>query len=175
MGDRFAWDVLVDRYDPMVRAVARSLRLADADVADVAQTTWLRLFEHLSTITHPERVGGWLATTARREALRLARRASRELPADDALVDPPASAPAVDHDLLRAEENATVRRAFERLPLRAQLLLTLLIGEQEVTYSDLSRLMDMPIGSIGPTRQRCLDQLRRFIESDGDLMPSEPR
>src|SRR6266436_6635561 len=74
-GDRQAWNALVDRFHPMVYAVARGHRLSPSDAADVAQTTWLRLVEHLDRINHAERLGAWLATTARRESLRLLRHA----------------------------------------------------------------------------------------------------
>src|SRR6266550_245386 len=84
-GDQDAWNTLVERYSRLVWAVARGHRLSQADAADVTQATWLRLVEHLDGIKEPERLGAWLATTARREALRQIRRAGRDVPVGDAL------------------------------------------------------------------------------------------
>jgi DNA-directed RNA polymerase specialized sigma24 family protein len=77
VGEQAAWDALVDRFGPTVWAIARAHRLNPSDAADVSQTTWLRLVENLHRIEQPERVGAWLATTARRESLRVLRLASR--------------------------------------------------------------------------------------------------
>lgn len=163
-GDTQAWNELVKRFTPMVQSIARSHRLAAADVADIVQTTWLKLVEHLDRIESPERVGAWLATTARRESLRLARLSGREIKVDDtALAARPAQAAEVDDDLLNAERDAVVRIAFHRLPARGQAILGLLMGDASLSYRDLSDTLDMPIGSIGPTRQRYLEVLRRLI------------
>lgn len=169
-GDKGAWDALVDHFGPMVAAVARGHRLSAADVADVAQTTWLRLFEHLGRIQDPERVGGWLATTARRESLRLLRLSGREVASDDArLTGTTVAAPGLDVDLIRQEQISDVREAFRRLPARAQVLLGALMSESAPSYRALSDALDMPIGSIGPTRQRYLRHLRQLIETDRDV------
>lgn len=170
-GDSRAWDALVGRFGPMVEAVARGHRLSPADVRDVAQTTWLRLFESLHRIESPERIGAWLATTARRESLRQLRRGDREFSTDDAtFVSHASMAPAVDAGIVLDETRATVRRAFEGLPERAQTLLTLLLGDDRLTYKELSEQLDMPIGSIGPTRQRHLEALRRLIEAEDAVL-----
>jgi RNA polymerase sigma factor (sigma-70 family) len=166
-GDATAWAALMRRFDAMVHAVARGHRLCAADVSDVAQTTWLRLFEHLHRIDSPERVGAWLATTARRESLKVLRRSDREVTADGGLFSgSPAALPELDADVIRAESDATVRRAFACLPARAQTLLGLLIGDTDLSYKEVSAELNMPIGSIGPTRQRCLESLRQLIEAE---------
>src|SRR2546423_2044677 len=82
LGEPAAWDALVDRYARLVWAVARAFGLSDADAADVSQTTWLRLAEHLPRLREPDRIGAWLATTARREAMRALARTRREQPLD---------------------------------------------------------------------------------------------
>src|SRR4051812_31229099 len=90
-GDQVAWDELVDRYNGLVWSVARSHRLSSVDASDVVQTTWLRLVEYLGRLQDPERVGAWLATTARRESLRTLRQSARLLPTEE-LPEPATSA-----------------------------------------------------------------------------------
>lgn len=171
-GDRAAWDGLVDRFGELVWAVARSHRLSHADAADVSQTTWLRLLEHLGSIRQPDRVGAWLATTARRESLRVLKVGRRQTPAVDEVFDEDAMDPAgaVDVDVLRSERDAALWAAFVRLPSRCQAMLRLLMGESALRYRDLSDTLDMPIGSIGPTRARCLEHLRRLIEESSAIV-----
>jgi RNA polymerase sigma factor (sigma-70 family) len=165
-GDERAWERLVDRYDTLVQATASGLGLKRADVADVAQTTWLRLFQHLGRLHHPERVGGWLATTARHEALRLIRKSRREVTgADGHEFDvAPVDEEAVDTGLLVRERNEALRGAMDTLPARSQLILRHLVIEKSANYADLAARLDMPVGSLGPTRSRCLESLRRTAQ-----------
>lgn len=170
-GDRRSWDALVDRYADLVWKVARSFRLSRADAADVSQATWLRLVEHLSEIRDPDRLGAWLVTTARREALALVRRSARTIPTGDDwrldTVEDGAEAP--DVVVVRAEEGAAVRRAFAYLSANCQRLLTVLLATPAPTYAEVAAVLEMPIGSIGPTRARCLDTLRRRLQlQEGD-------
>jgi RNA polymerase sigma factor (sigma-70 family) len=143
----------------MVWAVARSYRLREADAADVFQATWLHLLENIDRLHDPSRVAGWLATTARRAALRVARQSARMVPTDCELAD------AVTDDAdgrLEADERASaMRRALSTLAQRDQVLLTLLVEEPRRSYEQIAEELDMPIGSIGPTRARCLERLRR--------------
>jgi RNA polymerase sigma factor (sigma-70 family) len=168
-GDSKAWNQLVDRFAGMVWAVARSYRLNTADAGDVSQTTWLRLVQHLDRIEQPERVGAWLATTARHEALRVARMGSRELPVgEDVTIDLIAEERVSTDDRLLADERAHELWALvTRLPVRCQLILRLLTADPPLSYRDLGEALDMPIGSIGPTRARCLEHLRRIANSAG--------
>jgi RNA polymerase sigma factor (sigma-70 family) len=168
-GDQDAWNKLVDQFASMVWAVARRHRLNAADAADVSQTTWLRLVENLHRIEQPERVGAWLVTTARRESLRVIRMAGRQVPQGDdldLLLDP-ASTPSPDHDLIAEERDRRVADLVEQLPARSQLLLRLLGGDYPLSYRDVSEALSMPIGSIGPTRARALEQLRRLALASG--------
>ena len=168
-GDSDAWNQLVERFAGMVWAVARSYRLNASDAADVSQTTWLRLVQHLDRIEQPERVGAWLAITARHEALRVARQASRQLPiGDHIIIDLVAEDGVSNDDALLANERARELWALVmRLPARCQLILRLLTTDPPLSYRDLGEALDMPIGSIGPTRARCLEHLRKIASSAG--------
>jgi RNA polymerase sigma factor (sigma-70 family) len=167
-GNQTAWSELVSRYQGMIASVGRRYRLSMADSAEMQQTVWLKLVENIGRIQQPERVGAWLATTARREALRISRLSSRESPGrDDALLDVPDSdVPPMDVRLLAEERDEFLRDALGRLPERSRLLLALLMDES-ISYKELAGMMDMPIGSIGPTRARCLEKLRRIIAELG--------
>ena len=167
-GDQSAWVRIVDRYAPLVWSVARSFRLSSADAADVHQATWLRLVEQLESIRDPERLGAWLATTARREALALLRRASRDLPTGDMhLLEPrlensdPDLSP--DSQLLRRERDEDLWEAIGKLPGNCRNLLRLLLIDPPPSYAEVSAALDIPVGSIGPTRARCLEHLRRSV------------
>lgn len=168
-GDRQAWDHLVDRFASMVWSIARAHRLSPADAADVSQTTWLRLVENLGRINQPERIGAWLATTARRESLRIIRLAGRQVPRGDDLDLLPDPAPAESHAyrIISGERSEVISALVSQLPVRSQLLLRLLSADVPFSYRDISEAMDMPIGSIGPTRARALEQLRRLAARSG--------
>ncbi len=160
-GDAAAWDALVDAYGSMVWSVARSYRLGEADAADVCQSTWLHLLEHIHRLHDPGRIAGWLATTARRAALRVVRHNARMLPTDRDLTHASWHADDSTGPLEAAERAAAMRRAVATLAQRDQALLTLLAAEPPRSYEQIARDLDMPIGSIGPTRARCLERLRR--------------
>ena len=164
-----AWEELVARFGGMIAATGRRYRLSAPDVAELQQTTWLRLLENLHRIEQPERVGGWLATTARRESLQLLKRASRyHSGADQMLANmPDRHLPDPDSRPIAQEVEAVVRRAWARLNPRSQRLLSLLVTDEPMGYKDLSRLLQMPVGSIGPTRARCLEKLRRLVAEEG--------
>ncbi|HLZ38490.1 MAG TPA: sigma-70 family RNA polymerase sigma factor [Mycobacteriales bacterium] len=168
-GDRIAWEELVDAFAGLIWAIARNHRLSDGDSADVSQTTWLRLLENVDRLAEPSRVGAWLATTARRECLRVLGLANRHVLVDDeARLDvPDAAVPDLDAGLLLAEREEAVRVAFEQLPERCQRLLRLLMLDPPPSYEELSAALGVPIGSIGPTRGRCLKKLRDLVEEAG--------
>jgi RNA polymerase sigma factor (sigma-70 family) len=165
-GDQAAWNAIVERFQGLVWATARAHRLSHADAADVAQTTWLRLVEHLDRIRDAERLGGWLATTARNECLRHIRLNGRELPSDEADVFESPGDDAPELALLTGERDTALWRAFRKLSEQCQTLLRLLVSEDEPSYDDVSAALDMPIGAIGPTRMRCLEKLRSFVALD---------
>lgn len=168
-GDQAAWDKLVDRFAPTVWAVARGHRLNAADAADVSQTTWLRLVEHLHRIQQPERVGAWLATTARRESLRVLRLSGRQVPNgnDFDLVVDVRDDGAREECLISDHRAKVVADLVSQLPVRSQTLLRLLSADSPLSYKEISEALDMPIGSIGPTRARALEQLKRLAIQAG--------
>lgn len=168
-GSQQAWDGLVDRYNRLVWAVARSFRLSEPDAADVVQTTWLRLVEHLDALQQPERVGAWLGTTARREALRIAkvRGQSVERSSDQDLAIVPDGAPSIEEALLTRERDAELYRAVLQLNDRCQRLLRVLSASPPPRYETVSEALGLPVGSIGPTRGRCLEKLRSVLSEQG--------
>lgn len=167
-GDPLAWAALTLRFGGMVMAIARSCRLNEADVAEVHQVTWLRMVENIDRIEKPERVGAWLATTAKRESLRIARSKNRVTFDYDALLDrPDADAKAPDDGPITSEQVETVRKAFALLPAHCRRLLNVLAADGPPSYKEISNILSMPIGSIGPTRGRCLEHLRRIMEELG--------
>lgn len=166
-GDRRALDELVAEFEGLLWAIARGHRLSDADAADVAQTAWLQLLQNLHRLEDPTKMGAWLATTARRECLRKLRASAREI-SNDEPPEPATGSPAIDGALLEAERDATLWDAFGRLPSRDQALLRMLVVDPQPSYEEISAALDMPIGSIGPTRGRALERLRR------ELAGSEP-
>ena len=164
-GDPQAWRELIDRFAVLIRSVARSHRLSDADADDVAQLTWMRAVEHIGRLHDPERFGAWVGTTARRECLRVLHGRKRVVPTCDE-VSNPLFAAHVDEDeiALAAERRTAVRQALATLPDRQRTLLRLLHSETEPSYEAIGRKLGMPIGSIGPTRGRAIDRLRKEIQ-----------
>jgi RNA polymerase sigma factor (sigma-70 family) len=163
-GEEQAWDALVERYAPLIWSICRSHRLAGADAADVGQRVWLQLVDHLDQVRDPAALPGWLATTTRRECARVQRaargtHAAGHPPDTDTIPDHQAQT--VEQQLLAAERHAALRDAFARLPPCGQQLITLLIQDPPLPYATISARLNIPVGSIGPDRARCLDRLRR--------------
>jgi len=164
-GDQQAWDALVSRYAPLIWSICRRHQLGDADAHDVSQNVWLHLVDQLGNLRDPAALPGWLATTAAREcikALRAARRlhgAGYVLEADNI---PDYQSGIVEQELLLAERHAALREAFIHLPQGCQQLLTLLIKDPPMPYLQISAAVGIPVGSIGPSRSRCLQKLRRY-------------
>jgi RNA polymerase sigma factor (sigma-70 family) len=164
-GDDTAWRCLVERHRGVLRVVARSYRLPDAQVDDAVQTAWLRLFEQITRLRQAEHVRAWLVTTVRRECLRhlsAGRREGGSLAEDD-----PAwgVTGAPELEVLRDESHRCVRRALAGLPERQRSLLVTLAWHPELSYQQVSQRCSMPVGSIGPTRERALLRLRRLLEA----------
>jgi RNA polymerase sigma factor (sigma-70 family) len=169
-GDEQAWRALVDRFSALVWTITRSFGLGPAEAADVSQVTWLRLVEHLDQLTDPSRVGAWLGTTAKRECLALIRKRSRgAVPAEDELfVDRVAADVSSPIQRVVADERkAVLWEALGSLADRCQRLLRVLMADPPPPYETISDVLEMPIGSIGPTRSRCLAQLRRYLTDRG--------
>ena len=183
-GDQRAWDGLVERYAPLVWSICRRYQLSDADADDVHQTVWLQLVSQLDKIRDPAALPGWLATTTRRECVRLLRAARGPHAAEyvpDAETIPDQQTGLADRELLVAERHAALREALSRLPPGCQRLIGKLIEDPPLTYAQISAALNIPAGSIGPLRGRCLDRLRAdpviaaLISADADTAVSDPR
>ena len=167
-GDRTAWERLVDQYSRLLWAMTRDFKLAESDAADVVQATWVRLLEHIDRIEYPERIASWLATTARHECLRHLAAGKRVMVVQDdhdAFSEAVSHQPDVDERLLAEERAQAVRDALSTLPSRSQRLLELLMADPPVSYTEISDQLGVPIGSIGPTRGRCLERLRLVLQA----------
>lgn len=159
-GDQRAWGLLVARFDVTIRAQARRHGLAPHDRDEVAQRTWLALHRHVDKLgTHPA-IGGWLILTARRESLRVLAASKRELPAEDPVAGRESTDPPIDDALLASERREAIRQAILRLPAHERRLVALLLREPDLTYQEVSAMLSIPKGSIGPTRGRCIARLR---------------
>ncbi|WP_375431897.1 RNA polymerase sigma factor [uncultured Friedmanniella sp.] len=167
-GDRTAWDDLVRRFMPLVLSVASRYRLGSADVADVTQTVWLRLLQHLDRLREPAALPGWLVTTTRHECLRLLASSKRVTSLEPILDRGVSSGPTwqpwsddFTDGLVQTERHEALLTAFAGLSERDRQLLSLLIEDPPPSYAEISDRLQIPIGSIGPTRARALDRLRR--------------
>ncbi|WP_328997324.1 sigma-70 family RNA polymerase sigma factor [Kribbella sp. NBC_00709] len=163
-GDQQAWRALVDRYAPLLVSVVRGFRLTPAETEDVAQTVWLRLVEHLDSLQEPRAIPGWLVTTARRESIRYLssqryRRTSDPLNEDQLPLA--ADGPDPDEGLVRSERHQVLLAGLAELPSRQRELLLLLMHDPQPSYAEIKRRTGIPVGSIGPTRARALERLRR--------------
>ena len=165
-GDQVAWNGLVERFGGLVWSVARSFRLDEATARDVSQTVWLKLVEHCDRIRDPERLPGWLATTTRREALRVVKARDRMTPSDFEydIEDP---APSLESMLIEDEETRAVVDAYRQLTEDCRQLLRLLTVEPALSYEEIAGVLDRPVGSLGPTRARCIERLKRTLETRG--------
>lgn len=186
-GDQQAWREIVDRHSSLVWSVVRSHRLLDMDAGDVFQTTWLRLVENLGRLHQPEQLSAWLVTTARRECLRQLRRREREVPDTDTLdasaTTGPADAtllgvsgsavPSPDVAYLRRERDLQLLAAYQRLSKRCQALLRLYLADPPLSYQEVADMLGMPVGTVGPSRGRCLAHLRRLLASYTEADPAE--
>jgi len=176
-GDHGAWARLVERYNSMVWSIVRSFRLGPDDALDAVQTVWLRLVENLEKVKDPDAVGTWLATTARNECLTHLRRQGRQaIPVDTSdreMVD--VRAVPLDDALLARERAAALWEALARVSEPCQQLLRILAADPPPSYQEVSMALNMPTGSIGPTRARCLEKLRLSLvkaSNRNDLMGS---
>ncbi len=164
---RHAWAALVARHSGRLYAVARSFAVDSATAEDLVQTAWLRLLERSHQLRDHDAVGFWLSTIVRNEARRLVTR-RRELPTVLDLDQRPDEADPLDAGLLRDERAAAVRIAFARLGPECRQLLRLLAVEPRPSYDEIAAALGRPRGSLGPTRRRCLEQLRQRLPAGFD-------
>jgi RNA polymerase sigma factor (sigma-70 family) len=173
-GDPSAWQEILRRYRGVVFAKVRTFRLQEADALDAVQMTWLRLAENIHQIHHPERLGGWLATTTARECLHILRRAQRNQTLTEAVADnlpDPTTGP--EQRLIDTETTQTLHTLIAELPLRRRRLLQALFNDHPPSYAELSRATGIPLGSIGPTRNRALRQLQQLLHNHHQRTPPD--
>ena len=169
-GDARAWRTLVDGHSGLVWSIVRGFRFDDDTAKDVFQTVWLRLAESLDGVREPAKLAGWLGRTTRNECVGVVRQRGRTTPSDDlsqlgpALGRQPDAWAEPGAELERAESRLAVAAAFSRLGPRCQELLGLMVCDPPVSYEAIAEALDIPIGSIGPTRARCLQNLRSTPE-----------
>src|SRR5215217_5663077 len=163
-GDPAALTCIVERFDRSLRDIVRFYRLSPWDVDDVVQATWLQFMEHGRSLREPSAIMAWLATTARRQSLRVLQRRVREQPSDDPALaeDLRVAEPCVE--LIAAERRAALHSAVAQLPIPSRRLMTLMIARPGMSYEQVGEALGIPIGSIGPTRLRCITRLSHMSE-----------
>jgi RNA polymerase sigma factor (sigma-70 family) len=165
-GDKLAWGALVERYAPLVWPICHRYRLDRADADDAGQNVWLQLVDQLDSIRDPAALPSWLATATRRECARVLRTARRTRtggygPNAETIPDPHTGT--AERELLTAERHAALREASTQLPPRCQQLIALLAEDPPLSYAAIGARLGIQAGSIGPSRGRCLDKLRRYL------------
>jgi RNA polymerase sigma factor (sigma-70 family) len=162
-GDSRAWSAIVTRFGPYLTRVARSHGLSAQEAEDAVQETWIRLLRSIRQVRDPRAIGGWLTTTARHESLRTRQRARRETPTDQELLPDACDDEDASQLLDAMADRAAIRSALDSLSGRQRELMLALFDDSEPSYVEIAERLDIPVGSIGPTRGRCLAQLRRDV------------
>ena len=171
-GDSTAWETLIARYQRLIYSIPMKSRLSVDDAADIFQSVCLKLYEKLSTLRDHERISSWLITIATREVWRVAARNRREMVTTasdeedaDAMSQIAAAGPLADEQRQTLEQQQIVRQAIESLPERCRNLVRMLFYEKDdLSYADIARRMNMPVPSVGPTRARCLEKLKKILQ-----------
>jgi RNA polymerase sigma factor (sigma-70 family) len=163
-GDPAALTGIVERFDRSLRAIVRFYRLSPWDVDDVVQATWLQFMEHRRSLREPAAIKAWLATTARRQSLKVLQRRVREQPSDDPALGQDLRVAGPCEELIVAERRAALHRAVAQLPVPSRRLVTLMIARPGMSYEQVGEALGIPIGSIGPTRLRSMSRLSHMRE-----------
>jgi RNA polymerase sigma factor (sigma-70 family) len=170
-GDQEAWNEIIERYAPLVWSICSRYRLGRPDSDDVGQSVWLLLLERIGSLREPAALPGWLATTTTNECRRVLRAAQHTdpdgLPPEELLSDVPE--PEIEAEIIAAERHAALRAAFAELPQPCHQLLSMLLADPPPGYAQISAELGIAVGSIGPSRGRCLDRLRRSPHLAGML------
>ncbi|MFV0257317.1 MAG: RNA polymerase sigma factor [Acidimicrobiales bacterium] len=165
-GDHEAWNQIVDAMDNMVWSVVRSFRLSDADSNDAAQMVWLRVLEGLHKVRDPERLGLWIATTSRRECMRLIEKQSRVIPTEpEAGFGRLPSRDDIEHEQADRAEARQLLEAVQNLGPDCRQLLRLVLCDPPMSYKEISAALGIAVGTIGARRQRCLSRLRAAVHA----------
>ena len=169
-GDSDAWTAIIQRYADLIRSVARRYRLSAADIEDVSQLVWLKLFDHIDRIREPRALPGWIAKTTANACLSLAKSLVRAIPTDPVTLTQQNDATRALSGAYEAneptavlqshEDSVLLRKGLDELPSEQRDLLILLMADPPLTYKQISRQLGRPICSIGPTRARTLERLR---------------
>ena len=162
-GDQLAWNALVDRFSALVWSIILASGLRGEDAADTWQTVWLRLVEHITRLREPAYVGSWLAQVTRHQCIHVLRTSARQRPTDDIGERADSDDIIPEKVVLRTERDTQLWKAFTELRTPCQQLLRILLSEPTPSYTEVASALSMKVGSIGPTRQRCLEQLRRRL------------
>jgi RNA polymerase sigma factor (sigma-70 family) len=176
-GDQNAWATLVEQYQPLVHAVCSRFRLSKSDVEDASQTVWLQLVRNLDKLRDARALPGWIETTTTNTCLALLKALNREVPRDPHGLggetrspwDRPCQQSELDEALLSQESRHAIQRGLVELPSKQQELLRLLAADPPMTYRQISQQLGMPVGSIGPTRARSIQNLRNTASVRGML------
>ncbi len=166
-GSDDAWRTIVDAHTGLVWSIIRTYAIGHEAQDDVFQTVWLRLAENLTTIQQPERLASWLARVARNESVSMYRKRAKVIPQDDLGAEVESGDPELGHGITVAFEQGVVRSALAKLSTPCRRLLTMLVAVPKLSYTEIGGLLEIPVGSIGPTRSRCLDQIRQTPEIQG--------
>lgn len=167
-GDAAAWETLIVRYRRLIYSIPVKFNFSSADAADVFQAVCLKLIEHLHELKDETKVSAWLITTTTRQCIHVRSQRMRESGTDEDFEEPVAAGVNVESIQIQVQEQQAIRDAVERLPERCRQLLELLYFDaSNPSYEDVSRIMKMPVASIGPTRARCLDKLRTVLRRKG--------
>lgn len=167
-GEALAWDAIVERYQRLVYAIPLRVGLTADDAADVFQTVFISLLEHLNDLDRPQGLAKWLISTAQRESWRVCRNRSREVAQDDGLALLPDEGANPEIEVGNAVDQELALAALEQVGAPCRELLRLLYFDpNEPPYEEISRRLQVPVGSIGPTRARCLEKLRKILRAMG--------
>lgn len=167
-GDASGLDDLVRLMTPVLWQVARACSLDEAAAEDVVQTTWVAFVRSAARLRDAQSVGGWLTTTARREAWRVSRSGTRTTALEDEVLEQAVpQQPSAEVQAIKRDEGDTLWAAVAALDRRCQMLLRIVAFADRPDYAGIARDLDMPVGSIGPTRMRCLRKLRALLDEGG--------
>jgi RNA polymerase sigma factor (sigma-70 family) len=174
-GDSAAWESLIARYQRLIYSIPIKIGLSSDDAADIFQTICLKIFEKLSTIRDHQKLSSWIITATTRECWRVSALGRRESVAEvrgdgdeAAPVEHLVARPLAYEDQVALEEQQLVREAVAALPDRCRELITMLFyGKDQIRYEEIGRKLKMPTSSVGPTRARCLEKLKKLL--DGKL------
>lgn len=171
-GETAALSEIVKELNPLLWHVARSEGLGAEESADVVQTSWLELVRRLHEIRSPQALTSWLVTTTRREAWRVREISRRKVPEGEARLDSvPDPGPGPGERLLADERAQMLWNHVQRLPERCRKLLRIVAHVARPDYAAVAEALGMPVGSIGPTRGRCLAKLREMLQADPRWSP----